>query len=57
MDEDHSYRRLEMTVLMTPDMTNFAGRVHGGSILKTARPGGIRLRCALLRLICGYSFG
>jgi acyl-CoA hydrolase len=34
MDEDHSYRRLEMTVLMTPDMANFAGRVHGGSILK-----------------------
>jgi hypothetical protein len=34
MDEDHSYRRIEMTVLMTPDMANFAGRVHGGSILK-----------------------
>ena len=26
--------RLAMTVLMTPDMANFAGNVHGGSILK-----------------------
>jgi uncharacterized protein (TIGR00369 family) len=26
--------QLTMTVLMTPDMANFAGNVHGGSILK-----------------------
>ena len=26
--------QLTMTVLMTPDMANFAGRVHGGTILK-----------------------
>ena len=26
--------RLSMTVLMTPDMANFSGVVHGGSILK-----------------------
>ncbi len=25
---------LSMTVLMTPDMSNFAGSVHGGSLLK-----------------------
>ncbi len=25
---------LQMTVLMTPDMANFSGNVHGGSILK-----------------------
>ena len=25
---------LEMTVLMTPDMANFAGKVHGGTLLK-----------------------
>jgi acyl-CoA hydrolase len=25
---------LEMTVLMTPDMANFAGNVHGGTLLK-----------------------
>ncbi|MDX2130166.1 MAG: acyl-CoA thioesterase [Chloroherpetonaceae bacterium] len=25
---------LSMTVLMTPDMANFSGKVHGGSILK-----------------------
>jgi len=27
-------KSLHMTVLMTPDMGNFAGNVHGGSILK-----------------------
>ena len=26
--------QLAMTVLMTPDMANFSGKVHGGSILK-----------------------
>jgi uncharacterized protein (TIGR00369 family) len=26
-------RRLEMTVLMTPDMANFSGNVHGGAVL------------------------
>jgi acyl-CoA hydrolase len=31
MPRDH---RLEMTVLMTPDTANFAGNVHGGTILK-----------------------
>ena len=28
-----SHRRLEMTVLMTPDMANFSGKVHGGALL------------------------
>lgn len=27
-------KSLQMTILMTPDMANFAGNVHGGSILK-----------------------
>lgn len=27
-------KQLTMTVLMTPDMANFAGNVHGGTILK-----------------------
>ena len=27
-------RELSMTVLMTPDMANFSGKVHGGAILK-----------------------
>jgi acyl-CoA hydrolase len=31
MEEDP--RRLEMTVLMTPDMANFSGKVHGGALL------------------------
>ena len=30
----HSAHQLTMTVLMTPDMANFAGNVHGGTILK-----------------------
>src|SRR6476620_5239989 len=27
-------KRLTMTVLMTPEMVNFSGKVHGGAILK-----------------------
>lgn len=27
-------KTLEMTVLMTPDLANFSGKVHGGAILK-----------------------
>ena len=27
-------KTLHMTILMTPDMANFSGRVHGGAILK-----------------------
>src|SRR4051794_41527964 len=26
--------RLSMTILMTPDMSNFSGNVHGGTLLK-----------------------
>lgn len=26
-------RRLQMTVLMTPDMANLSGKVHGGALL------------------------
>ena len=31
---DQPSHQLTMTVLMTPDMANFAGNVHGGTILK-----------------------
>jgi acyl-CoA hydrolase len=31
--EEHP-RRLELTSLMTPDMVNFSGKVHGGALLK-----------------------
>jgi hypothetical protein len=31
---DLPVHQLTMTVLMTPDMANFAGNVHGGTILK-----------------------
>jgi acyl-CoA hydrolase len=34
MDIDHQRHQLHMTVLMTPDMANFSGNVHGGTILK-----------------------
>ncbi|MGV8961279.1 MAG: acyl-CoA thioesterase [Stenotrophomonas sp.] len=33
MSELHS-QQLSMTVLMTPDMANFSGKVHGGAILR-----------------------
>ena len=31
---EHPAHQLTMTVLMTPDMANFSGNVHGGTILK-----------------------
>jgi acyl-CoA hydrolase len=31
---DDDRHRLSMTILMTPDMSNFAGNVHGGILLK-----------------------
>lgn len=34
MTEASSSHMLSMTVLMTPDMANFSGNVHGGTILK-----------------------
>lgn len=33
-NEDFDHRSLTMSVLMTPDTTNFSGNVHGGDILK-----------------------
>ena len=30
---DEGLHRLSMTILMTPDMSNFAGNVHGGLLL------------------------
>ena len=30
---DYDTRHIEMTVLMTPDMANFSGKVHGGALL------------------------
>jgi acyl-CoA hydrolase len=34
MSAQDQTRFLSMTVLMTPDMANFSGNVHGGAILK-----------------------
>jgi len=34
MTPEEDEKTLHMTVLMTPDMANFSGNVHGGSILK-----------------------
>ena len=34
--DDNTARSLSMTVLMTPDMANFSGNVHGGTLLKLA---------------------
>lgn len=33
MDREHDPSQLEMVVLMTPDMANFSGKVHGGALL------------------------
>lgn len=33
MDVEHDTSQLEMVVLMTPDMANFSGKVHGGALL------------------------
>lgn len=33
-DTNNERHQLSMTILMTPDMANFAGNVHGGHILK-----------------------
>lgn len=33
-DRTHDRKSLYMTVLMTPDMANFSGNVHGGTLLK-----------------------
>ena len=30
---EHKAHQLSMTVLMTPDMANFSGNVHGGTLL------------------------
>jgi acyl-CoA hydrolase len=32
--DDDGPHRMSMTILMTPDMSNFAGNVHGGVLLK-----------------------
>ncbi|MEI8307931.1 MAG: acyl-CoA thioesterase [Chloroflexales bacterium] len=45
------HRRLEMTVLMTPDTANFSGNVHGGHVLKLLDQ--VAYACAS-RYSCGY---
>ena len=34
MNKTANHRELTMSVLMTPDMANFSGNVHGGELLK-----------------------
>lgn len=34
MEQSEDRKSLFMTVLMTPDMANFSGKVHGGTLLK-----------------------
>lgn len=34
MEQSADRKSLYMTVLMTPDMANFSGKVHGGTLLK-----------------------
>ena len=32
--DDHSFKTLTITMLMTPALANFSGNVHGGQLLK-----------------------
>ncbi len=53
---------LTMTLLMTPDMANFSGNVHGGTILKLLDPKATRssrlcLRQSLCWRLCGDFVG
>ena len=50
-------RRLEMTVLMTPDMANFSGKVHGGALLNLLDRVAFSLRLALLRPLRRHALG
>lgn len=34
MDEDTQHKSVTMTVLMSPDMANFSGHIHGGALLR-----------------------
>ena len=54
---DMPAHQLTMTVLMTPDTANFAGKVHGGTILKLLDQVAYRLRQPLLRALCGDAVG
>lgn len=44
MSEEHGPRTLTMTELMTPEMMNFSGKVHGGWLLKLLD--GVAYSCA-----------
>lgn len=46
---------LTMTVLMTPDMANFSGNVHGGTILKLLDQ--VALCQSLCWWLCGDAIG
>ncbi|MBC7211673.1 MAG: hypothetical protein H5U33_16310, partial [Pseudomonas sp.] len=45
--------QLTMTVLMTPDMANFSGNVHGGTLLKYLDE--VAYACASARGSCRMS--
>ncbi|MCU0491956.1 MAG: acyl-CoA thioesterase [Chloroflexaceae bacterium] len=34
LEDNEQHKRLSMSLLMTPDMANFSGAVHGGAILR-----------------------
>ncbi len=48
---------LTMSVLMTPDMANFSGNVHGGTILKLLDQVGICVCESFFRKLCGDLIG
>lgn len=48
---------LYMSLLMTPDLANFAGNVHGGALLKLLDQVRVRVREPLLAPLCGHPVG
>jgi len=48
-------KTLTMTVLMTPDMANFSGNVHGGSLLKLLDQVAYACAAKILQKLCGDS--
>jgi len=53
---DTGLRTLSMTVLMTPDMTNFRGNVHGGILLKLLDQVAYTCASRYARCVCGDAF-
>jgi acyl-CoA hydrolase len=55
MSMDLPSHQLSMTVLMTPDTANFAGNVHGGTILKLLDQAAYACASRYVGRVCGHA--